>query len=296
MELTKIRYFLDVAETQHVTQSAKNLHISQPTLTMAIRNFEKEIGAPLFTKKGRNIELTNYGLYLRDHLKPILQELYNVPKRLKTMVDLEDETIHVNVRAAWTLITEAIICYKNQHPNAKFKIIQNFDNDLSDICITTRKYYNLPKDKLENEFVRSEKIYLAVSKNGSYSDKESISLDDVKIEDFISLVGSKQFRLICDEFCTKNNFVPKLIVESDSPTAVKNMIAANIGIGFWPAYSWGKLEDNNVKLLEISDGALQRDILFTCKHNKADNSNVDDFYNYLKSYIDNVIKNNSVVY
>ena len=61
MELIQIRYFLEVAETKHMTNSAKNLHISQPALSQAIRRLEESLGVPLFASKGRNIVLTEYG-------------------------------------------------------------------------------------------------------------------------------------------------------------------------------------------------------------------------------------------
>ena len=61
MEITQIRYFLDAAQTQHITKSAQRLCIAQPALTKSIHNLENELGVPLFTHKGRNIVLTQYG-------------------------------------------------------------------------------------------------------------------------------------------------------------------------------------------------------------------------------------------
>lgn len=58
MELMQIKYFLEVAESEHITMSAEKLHIAQPALTQAIKRFEHEIGVPLFKKQGRNIVLT----------------------------------------------------------------------------------------------------------------------------------------------------------------------------------------------------------------------------------------------
>lgn len=63
MELTHLRYFLEVARTEHITQSARNLCIVQPALTIAIHKLENEIGVPLFKSSGRNIKLTEYGAF-----------------------------------------------------------------------------------------------------------------------------------------------------------------------------------------------------------------------------------------
>ena len=73
MELLQLEYFYAVAKTQHVTHTAEQLHIAQPALTQSIHRLEKELGVPLFHRNGRNIALTEYGVYLRDALKPILE-------------------------------------------------------------------------------------------------------------------------------------------------------------------------------------------------------------------------------
>ena len=61
MELTQLRYFLKVAELQHITRAAEELYIAQPALTQTIHRLENELEVPLFSAKGRNIVLTKYG-------------------------------------------------------------------------------------------------------------------------------------------------------------------------------------------------------------------------------------------
>ena len=51
MELTQLKYFLEVARTQHVTKSAETLNVAQPALTQAIHRLEKELDVPLFAQK-----------------------------------------------------------------------------------------------------------------------------------------------------------------------------------------------------------------------------------------------------
>ena len=51
MEINQMRYFLEVASTQHVTRSAERLHIAQPALSKAIHNLEQELGVPLLPQR-----------------------------------------------------------------------------------------------------------------------------------------------------------------------------------------------------------------------------------------------------
>lgn len=282
MELTQIRYFLEVADTKHMTNSAKNLHITQPALTQAIRRLEEDLGVPLFAAKGRNITLTEYGKYLQKKLVPLMEQLDQIPEQLNMMVKLEGETIHMNVLAASGLVMEAIIEYKRTHEGILFQLQQNSESDLYDIAVTTKLFYQGLSEK--NSFACAEKIYLAVPKDGKYGARTSVCLEEVAEEGFVSLLGSREFRYICDRFCQHAGFTPRVIFESDNPAAVKNMIAANMGIGFWPEFTWGSIENEHVKLLEIEEPVCQRDIIITYNMNKIDSRNVTEFYVFLVEF------------
>lgn len=281
MELMQIRYFLETARTKHMTNSAKNLHITQPALTQAIRRLEKDLGVPLFTAKGRNIVLTEYGRYLQKKLEPLMEQLDAVPEQLKMMVALEGETIHMNVLAASSLVMEAIIEYKKGHEDINFQLQQNSESELYDIAVTTKLFYQGTE---ENSFACAEEIYLAVPRNQRYQGRTSVRLEETSEEGFISLLGSREFRYICDRFCQHAGFTPKIIFESDNPSAVKNMIAANMGIGFWPEFTWGSIENENVRLLKIEEPVRQRDIIIHYNRNKTDSRNVTDFYEFLTNF------------
>ena len=287
MELTQIKYFLDAAKTQHITRSAQNLHIAQPALSKSIHKLEDELGVPLFTSKGRNIELTQYGIFLREKLLPIVHSLDVLTDEIAHMTETEKHTVRLSVLAASTLVTEAVIEYKRVHPEINFHVLQNREEEIFDIEITTNLFYSTPANEDKNRFICTEKIFLAVPANGKYKDKKSISLAEVKNEGFISLFGSKQLRNICDKFCRHSGFEPDIIFESDSPYAVKNMIGANMGIGFWPEFTWGTLSGDNVKLLEIEGLPCSRDILITYKPLKTDNTHTEDFFNFLKEHFVN---------
>ena len=303
MELTQIRYFLEVAESQHMTRSAEKLHIAQPSLTQAIHRLEESVGVPLFESKGRNIVLTEYGKYLKKRLIPIVEELDLLPEQLQTMAKLSHETIHLNVLAASWMVTEAIIDYKQNEKNLNFQLIQNHQSDVYDIEITSVSSYDWDKrmtkkgkeginvKEEKTTFACEEQIFLAVPNIEKYANREKIKLAEVMEEGFVSLAGSKQFSAICDRYCRDIGFKPKVIFESDNLTAVKNMITANMGVGFLPEFTWGSVNKSLVKLLAIEDIDCKREIIISCNLNKDDNKNVLDFYEYLKNFCLNRKKN-----
>ena len=284
MELSQLRYFCAVAESQHVTQTAEKLHIAQPALTQSIHRLEKELGVPLFAAKGRGIVLTEYGRFFYKKVMPVVNTLEHIPKELAAIANLESTTIHMNVLAASTIITASVIEYKRQQHHINFQLFQNGEMDSCDINVSTRLFYQSHPGSA-NAFVCTERIFLAVPKSGRYAGRTSIRLSEAANEEFISLAGgSKQFRSICDKFCAHAGFTPKVIFESDSPAAVRNLIAAGMGIGFWPEFTWGRLDTSEVLLLPVESPLCQRDLVVSCNQNKVDNTEVRKYYDFLADY------------
>ncbi|MBQ3778401.1 LysR family transcriptional regulator [Fibrobacter sp. UWB13] len=287
MELTQLKYFLEVARTEHVTQSAKNLCIVQPALTQAIHKLEDELGVSLFKNSGRNIKLTDSGKFFYEKLQPLYENMMALPALLKEMSDKQNNNVKLNVLAASTLITSAVIEYKRSNSDIDVDIVQNEETSVFDICVRTYANYRPELDNTESDetFVHSEKIYLAVPNTAQYKKLDSISLFDLKDEKFIRLYGSKQYRQICNELCDSIGFHTNVTFESDNAAVVKEAVAAGIGVGFWPELSWGKMDHKRVRLLEITDTDFKRDIVVSLRRNKQDNSKTEQFYNFLTKYI-----------
>jgi DNA-binding transcriptional LysR family regulator len=75
MNLSQLYYFRKLAELQHYTRAAKELFITQPTLSGSISSLENELGVSLFQKTGRNVELTKYGAEFLQYVNASLEQL-----------------------------------------------------------------------------------------------------------------------------------------------------------------------------------------------------------------------------
>lgn len=284
MELNKLYYFYITAKHQHVTRAAEELHIAQPALTKSIKLLERDLGVPLFYKNKRNIYLTVFGQHLKTKLDSVFPILETIPTDLATLRDRTENTIKVNVLAASTIVTTAIVQYKKENADTIFHVIQNDEEMDCDVSITTNAVNFSKIPQFESRYVFEEKIHLAVPKTSTLAEKDAVSLIDVADLGFVNLAGSRSFRTICDNFCLSAGFTPKIVFESDSPIAVKNLIATGAGIGFWPAFSWGK-NSTDIKLLPIKKPLCQRELIVGL-HNSGSLSNVaTDFYHYLIAFI-----------
>lgn len=290
MEITQLNYFYALAQNQHVTRTAEQLHIAQPSLTQSIRRLEKELGVKLFKTSGRNIVLTDCGRYLQRKIEPLLKTLTEIPEEIRAFTDNRQKTVKINVLAASTLITETIIKYQKNHPEIRFQIVQNTETMDADITIFTRDFFQRPLATRDNYYIFSEEIFLAVPDTSHYTTQESISLKELAGKNFISLAGTKGLRSICDRFCIHAGFKPNIIFESDNVSAVKNLISAGIGVGFWPQHTWENLDGSGVSLLSISEPKCQRDIIIQLHHESESHDEAYRYFEYIVNFFEQLKK------
>ena len=285
MEFTTLRYFYEAARLQHVTKAAQALHIAQPALTKSIKALEEELGVKLFYKVGRGIVLSEYGAFLKDKAEKIIREIDSLPIELEKLIDARRNTVDLNVLAASTITTKIIIDFKKRYPNAIFTMIQQENKKKSDIAILTNTAgADIMPDAKKKDIVE-ERIFLAVP-SSDFAGKEEIDLEEAANCDFISLSGSRRFRPLCDAYCSFAGFKPRVIFESDSLIAVKNLIAAGVGVAFWPEFSWGQMESTEkIRLLRIKNPDCRREIITYLSEDASETA--EDFYDFMVGRLKN---------
>lgn len=82
MNLTRLRYFLTVAEELHFRRAAERLHMAQPPLSQQIREFERELGIQLFERTTRRVTLTDAGRLLQAEGKRLIVEADGLDRRM----------------------------------------------------------------------------------------------------------------------------------------------------------------------------------------------------------------------
>jgi DNA-binding transcriptional LysR family regulator len=88
-ELRHLVYFREVARTLHFRKAAEALAVAQPALSRQIAQLEAALGAALFTRSRRKVELTAAGRALVERVEPILRGLAAVPGELRALVEGE---------------------------------------------------------------------------------------------------------------------------------------------------------------------------------------------------------------
>lgn len=279
MELQQLQYFLVAAQYEHITKAANSLHIAQPALSQSIKRLEAELGVKLFDRKKGGISLSASGKLLVEELKPVMKSLDSLPKKLQDTAKKQNQTIHLNVLAASILVTNCIIAYKIKHPEVHFQFVQSQSAMDYDLCITAA----LPRrNPAANQVILEEKFFLAVPANSPYANYDEIELKEVAGEGFILMTDTRPIRAICDQFCLEAGFTPDIVFESMNFEAVRSLISAGMGVGFWPEYSWENAElSTNVVLLPIKSPECKRDIIITYNEDFSGNPIVKEFHDFL---------------
>ena len=284
MELLQLRYFLAVAESEHMTNTAKQLHIAQPALTQSIHRLEQELGVSLFERAGRGIRLSPAGAYVRDRVKPAMETLENVARDVQLFQQGEQGVVRVGVHAASGVAIDGIAAYSELNPHVSFEITQDERERHRDVIVTTITPRG--SSTVENAVEKtpfSERIGIAVPASSALGN--TASLADFASERFIALAGSRRFREVCDTFCARRAFTPHIAFESDNPLVVKKMIGLGLGVGFWPDHSWGDLDPASCRLVHLRETEFTRDVIVAKTSRCTPDSEAQRFYEFLLDYV-----------
>lgn len=124
MEFRVLQYFLAIAREESISGAAEYLHISQPTLSRQIKDFEEELGTILFEKGSRKITLTEDGLLLRKRAEEIVGLVNKIEADIilgKTALN-GDVYIGCGETERMTYIAKAMKKVQDVHPDIKFHL------------------------------------------------------------------------------------------------------------------------------------------------------------------------------
>lgn len=294
MELTQLKYFCDVAHTQHMTQSARRLHVAQPALSQSMHRLEDELGVVLFEHKGRNIRLTTEGARLYGQLRPILDALDSAVDEVKLSAAQTAPTIRVGIFSASHIVVDAIAEYMAKNVDVSFEVMQKEDEGRFDIAVRTihrasgrrgasRKMeaHSARTNALAQSKVRTVEFCEAIGVvvPSDFGIEDSVNLADLEQERFICLAGSRSFRHLCDELCAQRGFFPNVAFESDRLDIVKKMIGLGFGVGFWPEFSWGEISSDTLHWVRIAEKEFVRILAIELAPRSGDAAKM--FYDFL---------------
>lgn len=118
MEIRQLRYFLDIAQTEHLTQSAHNLFVTQSTLSHGLRQLEQELDVTLFDRLGRGLKLSQAGSEFRVYATRALKEIEAGRMALADLSGLQSGTLTVGAFPTFlnTVVPATVAAFSLAHP------------------------------------------------------------------------------------------------------------------------------------------------------------------------------------
>jgi len=241
MELLQLRYFLALAESEHVSETAETFHVTQSSLSKTLQRLEGDIGAPLFDRAGRNVRLNAFGQAFLARARRALQELEEGRRELQELVSPQRGLVRLAVTTA-SILPGLLRRFRAEHPEARFHVEMIDESEVENRLRGGDVDYALSTDEthsgdLEQTVLLIDPILLAVPIGHALADRTSVELRELAGEDFIGLKAGFRKREVMDAFCCRHGLEPRFVYEGDEPARVNSLVEAGLGVAFVPATS-----------------------------------------------------------
>lgn len=257
LTLQQLKYVLEVASKGSMNEAAKSLFISQPRLSNAIKELEKEIKTTIFIRTNRGVTVTNKGSEFLGYARQVLQQfnmleekyLNEEPAKQHFCVSTHHYTFAANAFVDLVKEFGADEYEFTLRESKTYEIIEDVKNLRSELGILFLSNYNetvLLKMLKERNLTFSElftaKPHVFISKHHPLSDKESIHLDDLYDYPCLSFEQGEYNSFYFSEEILSTRIVKKSIKVSDRAAIVNFMIGLDgytISSGVFPKFLHG---------------------------------------------------------
>ncbi|KJS87177.1 MAG: hypothetical protein JM58_05065 [Peptococcaceae bacterium BICA1-8] len=296
MNFNHLRSFYYVGKYLSFSEAAKNLYISQPTVSIQVRKLEEDLQTKLIEQLGKKIYLTDAGKRLYNYAS----EIFKLTREANLMInDISDFNIGQVLLGAGTtagiyLLPELLGSFKAEYPKVEIKlqigsskyIIQRLlDNEFDFAVIGEGLVIDLD---LISQSITKDELVLIVSPNHPLATRHAVSILDLCNETFILRERGSSSREIFENAIVKNNIKINVAMEFNCVEAIKKAVAANLGISVVSNSSL-KLEKqlNVVASLKIKDLDLMRNIYLVYHKDKEFTNIIKNCIRYITLGIEN---------
>jgi len=265
MELRHLRYFVAVAEEQHVTRAAERLGIQQPPLSQQIRALEAELDVQLFRRKSRGVELTQAGEALFHDARTILARVEHAVAAARRAARGEQGRIAIGFTSSvpfHPFMSRIIRGFREAYPLISLALEEGGTSELVD---------GVRQERIDAAFIRSpvvdplglevrplleEEMVVALPAGHALArnDKAALPLSALAAETFILYrrpIGPGLYDSILAG-CHRAGFSPRVGQEAPRMLSTLNLVAAGLGVSIVPASMQG-LHMDGVSFKPLND-------------------------------------------
>lgn len=292
MELRQLRYFMEVAEREHVSEAAVHLHVAQSAVSRQIANLESELRVDLFKREGRNIKLTQIGRTFYTHTKLAIKAIDNAKKQIDEYLNPERGSIKIGFPTSLSshLMPNVISAFKDEYPNTRFHLRQGsykfLINSIKKGELGVAFLGPVPKDEpeIESHILFSENILALLPINHHLAESESLHLSDLKRDDFVSFPKGYVLNEMTIDTCRQAGFTPTISAEGEDLDAIKGLVSAGIGVTLLPESTFHESTPRMTVKIPLQIPKVRRTVGIIKPKDKTLAPSEEVFYEFVKQF------------
>ncbi|RMG34466.1 MAG: LysR family transcriptional regulator [Gammaproteobacteria bacterium] len=255
LTLRQLTLFEAVARHLSFTRAAEELHLSQPAVSMQVRQLEDAAGLPLFEKLGKRIYLTEAGREMYEYCRRIGEELRDLDEVMAALKGVRRGHLRLSVATtANSFATRILGAFSQRYPESSYTLdvtnrktlLDQLANNDTDIVIMGK-----PPEGLELEvqaFMENPLVVIAPPDHPMTLRRGPIPLDEIQSETFVVRERESGTRIAMERFFHERGMQLRTGIETTSNSAIKSAVEAGLGLGIVSIHT---LE------LELKAGALK---------------------------------------
>ena len=244
MTLTEMRYIVALARERHFGKAAEACHVSQPTLSVALKKVEGQIGAPLFERGTSDVRITPLGERLVEQARRVLAEAVKLEEIAEATGDPMSGQLRVGIiyTIAPYLLPQLIPALNKQAPKMPLFLKEDFTGNLIpalkagelDVIVIALP---LAEPGLVAQPVYEEPFRVVVPSGHPWATRSEVNGDELDGQNLLLLGQGNCFRDQVLESCPRLNEPDALehSLEGSSLETIRYMVASGAGVAVMPS-------------------------------------------------------------
>lgn len=235
MELLQLKKFCHAAQSGNFTETARAFGVPPSDISQSVRRLERELGAPLFTRRANAVVLNARGEAFAAQVRQALALLDDASAAAADRDDCGE--VHLCVNTNRRIVMETVEQFRRLYPDVSVKTAFFADpTDRSfDLIVSA-------EDERLHSYARkqllSEQMAVAVGQQGPWCGWDGADLAALCDAPFITMGESSSLHGLTLALCREAGFAPRIAVQSDDPYYVRRCVELGLGAAIVPLFSW----------------------------------------------------------
>ncbi|MFC4101806.1 LysR substrate-binding domain-containing protein [Paenibacillus xanthanilyticus] len=259
MDLKQLHYFVTVAEAGSFTQAARQLHLSQPSLSKMVRLLEEELGVLLLDRSAKPLELTDAGAVILKSARQVLQSVERMSGELAEVLALKKGKLHLGIppMIGSTFLPPVIERFLALYPDIRLQVTERGGKRLEEDILEGELDFGMVLLPVKDEAkfcimpCLHEDLLLVADKQHPFAHRRTVPLAELEREAFVMFREDFTLHHLIKEQCKLAGYEPRIVLESSQWDFMTEMIAARYGITLLPEGICRQLDPNRFATIAI---------------------------------------------